>query len=694
MRDAPPWFDDYVNGNNRQMQLDVAVGSQMDMSAPSDATIIASKMPHSVPSQAFDGNTVPTQYALYSTGGWATMPSSTVITPDGSSTSQAGIISDAISDGNADIEWNMRIAFSREHRSGLTLYFQPDMIAEDFDIVVDDAVVQTDGGGTGPPQPQTGLQWTVNGGVLTVTSANPTEFLVIPDYAEGGAPWYAQRDSITALYITPLIRGIGMNAFYGLDKLTDVQSLGTSIYISSGAFKGCSALPAITIPADVGEIFGTAFDRCVSLQTIVIQGSPQVYNGAFSLGHYDDLAECAISGIPMNNAMGNRYTKLYSGTVLPTATGYEVYDNCFRIYGAGTVTFPIASSTTNWKVEELLIFDRVTQVGSSAISATFNSMWSQYCTVGSVFLGDALVNVWINIGNSSIQSLRNGLSTARYYHQYSFQNAINMKGGVKVSNVGRFNSPSGAAAFDNSGVDKVVFELTIAMDTNVANGVESSFGTCPNIESLTGTNCEDGVFYYDYRAYLYVKKSEQLKFKESTQGIGAVGSTIVHSPIEVDTLDLPSTINVKLTLLKGIADTTICRCSRLYLPNAGVTVAANVLLKTRRLYLMKAEAGVGAGTTNTTHPYDDTLEILDIVGGTSATDRIYDYEFTQCVNLTQIRIRSAINQAYCIMRIKNTTPAKTYNVYSVSGVPTAGSSPFTTYTLFVRAGDPPDREVA
>jgi len=716
VRDAPPWFEEYTDGNNRGIKLDIAVGAQIDMTAATDAVLIAGQMPHSVPSQAFDGNLTPLKYAIYSTGGWPTR--NTIITPDGATDSQAGVVSDIISNGDREIDWECDIEFTEEHQSGLTIYFQDNMIAEDFDITVNDAVVQTDGGGgTEPPTPQSGLKWSVTGGVLSITSADPLEYIVIPDYEEGGAPWYPQRANITSVNITVLIVGIGINAFYGLDKLISVVSMGSSIYISAGAFKGCRSLPSVTIPASVGEIFGTAFDGCTGLQSITVQGSPQIYAGAFSLGTYDDLAECALAGVVVNDAYGNRYTKLWQNTLGVVASD-DNYDNCYRIFGDGSYAVP-AQPPYGRTYDEMLIFDRITGLTGGganwALTTTAGTV-----NIGSIFMGDSLVNIdaIFSPKGPALTSIRNGDATAKIITRAFLVDSVYLTSGrLKIDRFTSMliNSGNIEGSMTNSAIPEIILthdRPDFSTDTNFEaykRNIGRALNGAINLRSLTGPGVEGGMLYYNsspsVTAVLAVNSPPTVSiiFKSGTTDIG-VGST---TPIvaNVDTVDIPDSLKNKANI-KGDCDTVICRCARSLMPgflnayNSNGTLSlptAPSPLTMRRAYFMAPSAGKdassGGGTSTDCVLYRiDKLEILDMVGGTDSGDQIAQYEFYMVPNLQEIRIRSHIVSNYASMyRIRTSGGSRTYNVYSYSGLPRTNNN--VPYVAFVRVGDPPPREV-
>lgn len=681
MRDAPPWYAQYTDGNNRQIKLDIAVGAQMDMTAAADAVLVnTGKLPHSVPSQLWDGNVSPNNYALFARGGWETMPVRTIITPDAQTSPQAGVVSDVISDSGREIDWEMNIAFTRQHKSGLTFYFQDGMIAEDFDIIVDDAIIQTDGGGDPGGGGNAVMQWSIASGVLSISSSIADQKVIIPDYAEGAAPWYNQRFGITAINLSQDVAGIGTNAFYGLEELVTVQSLGGSMYISAGGFKSCVKLPDITIPDTMGEIFGTAFDGCLMLAHVLIEGHPQVYAGAFSMGTYDKIVESVIEApyLTVSDTYGNRYTKLWQDA-LGSTPAYDTFDNCFRIFGAGVFTPPTVSASNYFYAEEMLIFGRITQINNTSGA----SQWPNYCRVGSVYLGDGLNAFNLVMGNEYILSLRNGLNRPRSFTGV-FSGSVNMTGGVNIS-----------SAFNGSFLNckKLTDVIISAPEITTENGgvtFYQMFGGADGISSLTGIGCENNVLYGrsaatgpNDLAFLHARDlggTGELVFRAGTTTIYPYSTGVYQATINVGTLDIPSSVGRALTIL-GDADTVILRCSRNYIP----------MVSCRRLYCTYLGTDTATSSTNNRKNGDMKLQILDLVGGSVSGDAINSYFIVNCPNIQEVRVRSAASTTYCRLDfINNAAPLITYNCYTVSGTPYNSA----TYTRFVRVGAPPPIEVS
>ncbi len=137
------------------------------------------------------------------------------------------------------------------------------------------------------------LTWTLDReGVLEITG-----FGAMEDYEvekEIYAPWYEERDNITAIVLGKGISHIGNGTFYSCEGVTEVEipkrvswigglafanctglesvelSEGLLSGIGYGAFKGCTALKNIEIPRGVTKIGYEAFCGCTSLTLIEI----------------------------------------------------------------------------------------------------------------------------------------------------------------------------------------------------------------------------------------------------------------------------------------------------------------------------------------------------------------------------------------------------------------------------------------
>lgn len=168
------------------------------------------------------------------------------------------------------------------------------------------------------------LTWTLDAetGILTVTGSGD-----MFAFTEGDAPWEAQKPLIRTLVLEDGVTGIGVAAFAGCENLTSVTAPASLLHIerhaldhtawvaeqpdgvwyvgkiacgykgeapsngelqlkadteaiAAGAFSDCTAIAAVTIPETVREIGSGAFEGCVGLERVVIEGANCAVNAA------------------------------------------------------------------------------------------------------------------------------------------------------------------------------------------------------------------------------------------------------------------------------------------------------------------------------------------------------------------------------------------------------------------------------
>ena len=124
-----------------------------------------------------------------------------------------------------------------------------------------------------------GLKFTLSGGTYTVTdyTGTATEVIIPATYkgvAVTGIGDYAFRgcSNLTSVTIPAGVTSIGEDAFYGCSNLTTVEFGANSQLTSIGnyAFSGCSKLTSVTILAGVTSIGAAAFEDCSQLTAVYI----------------------------------------------------------------------------------------------------------------------------------------------------------------------------------------------------------------------------------------------------------------------------------------------------------------------------------------------------------------------------------------------------------------------------------------
>lgn len=112
-------------------------------------------------------------------------------------------------------------------------------------------------------------------GTLSITGKGSMQ-----NFTEGNmAPWYENREKITAITIKDGITNIGDLAFYGCTALQSISLPESITKIGDMAFAGCTDLERVTLQEGLKSIGANAFARCESLQTL------RLPNGLLNIGY-------------------------------------------------------------------------------------------------------------------------------------------------------------------------------------------------------------------------------------------------------------------------------------------------------------------------------------------------------------------------------------------------------------------------
>ena len=96
------------------------------------------------------------------------------------------------------------------------------------------------------------------------------------------APWYEYREYIQAITLSEGVKNIGNSAFKDCSSLTSISIPASVTKIEGNAFYDCSSLTNITLPEGVTSIGYSAFYGCSSLTNIIIpDGMTSIENNAF-----------------------------------------------------------------------------------------------------------------------------------------------------------------------------------------------------------------------------------------------------------------------------------------------------------------------------------------------------------------------------------------------------------------------------
>ena len=133
------------------------------------------------------------------------------------------------------------------------------------------------------------MTWTLDAeGILTISGEG-----TMYDYGRVDAPWYEYREQILSAVVEDGVTSIGDYAFRDCSKLTSIAIPASVTSIGHAAFHSCSSLTSIAIPAGVTSIRDYAFYGCSSLPSIALPA------GVTSIGEYA-LAKCSsLISIPI-----------------------------------------------------------------------------------------------------------------------------------------------------------------------------------------------------------------------------------------------------------------------------------------------------------------------------------------------------------------------------------------------------------
>ena len=122
------------------------------------------------------------------------------------------------------------------------------------------------------------LTWTLAGGTLTISGSG-----AMTDYGESNtAPWYSDREQITAVTVDQGVTGIGAYAFYGCVNLIDITLPEGLTAIGQYAFKGCSNLGRVEILSGMTTLGSSAFEESGVTEVVLPEGLKTIEYGAFA----------------------------------------------------------------------------------------------------------------------------------------------------------------------------------------------------------------------------------------------------------------------------------------------------------------------------------------------------------------------------------------------------------------------------
>ncbi len=222
----------------------------------------------------------------------------------------------------------------------------------------------------------TGLTWSLEDGVLTITYSSGTG--VMDDYTSSKAPWYVYRKSINKIIVGEGVTQVSKYAFRGMTQtfgvylpstLTQIGDYG--FYESSGlAYIVCKATTPPSIPAHQAGYSsyesGTFNSVATDIPVYVPSGSQSAYESAMTITYSTSTGWARFTNyIPTIVFTGNCGTTGHESEVTWT---YDPADRSMIISGSGDMKDYNSSSAAPWNtlkplIAAVVIEDGVTKGG-------------------------------------------------------------------------------------------------------------------------------------------------------------------------------------------------------------------------------------------------------------------------------------------------------------------------------------------
>lgn len=435
------------------------------------------------------------------------------------------------------------------------------------------------------------LTWTLAGGTLTISGSG-----AMTDYGESNtAPWYSDREQITAVTVDQGVTGIGAYAFYGCVNLIDITLPEGLTKIGQYAFKGCSAL-----------------------------GRVEILSGMTTLGAYA-FTESGITEIVLPEGL--------------QTVEYDAFNNCTNLRSVSLPdTLQNLGSYAFWKcsaLTEITLPQNLTKMGSfcfdSCTGLTEIEIPSQLTTIEMyAFRGcTALRSVTLPEGMNVIET--SAFSNCEELTQIHLPESITELGGSAFSgckNLTTVNLPQGITKIQNSLFYDCSSLAAITIPGSVLTIENNAFSGC---SSLTAVEIPTGVSTIGSWAFSKCTSLTEIVIPEGVTGI-AYGTFNNCTALE------------KITLPGGlteIGEQAFCNCSALQaieLPEKVTTIGARAfygckMLKQITLPDSMTEIGKQA--------FQDCASLQSV----QLPDKLYsvgNYAFSACTALERVDIPASV----------------------------------------------------
>ena len=241
------------------------------------------------------------------------------------------------------------------------------------------------------------LTWTLSGGTLTISGSG-----AMTDYGESNtAPWYSDREQITAVVVDRGVTGIGAYAFYGCVNLGDITLPEGLTAIGKYAFTGCSNLGRVEILSGMTTLGSSAFEESGVTEVVLPEGLKTIEYGAFAScanlrsvslpSTLENLKSCAfwqcsaLTAITLPQSIRNMeyncFGRCSSLTEIEipsqlTTIGANVFDGCTALKSVtmqeGLKVIGVSAFRGCEALSQIHLPESITELGESAFSGCKN----------------------------------------------------------------------------------------------------------------------------------------------------------------------------------------------------------------------------------------------------------------------------------------------------------------------------------
>jgi hypothetical protein len=289
---------------------------------------------------------------------------------------------------------------------------------------------------------------------------------------------------------TPILASIGPSAFKGCSYLTDITIPASVTNIRASAFEGCTSLNSAHLPSGLTSLGRAAFKGCTSLYAYSFGGLTSIPESA-----YEGCTSISYLGLPYDlTSVGANAFKGCTGLtdVDIYATMQNIAPTAFADCNPDNVTYTIKPS------------DNVTTVADGLM---------QNCEcVGKVVLADGITAVGSDAFNGCNVLCRLELTTSV---RSIGSNALNVTSNFRVD----VNSSQG----EHKDIANDLFSNVSSLTTvNINSGVtavgEGAFGRCSDLKNININ--EDSELSIGVRAFLSCTSLKEISFPGNVSSIG------------------------------------------------------------------------------------------------------------------------------------------------------------------------------